>query len=78
MFTFSNLQFMPKYPKPGHLKIQFFLLFNMAWISLPYPLSPLPLTCDTHVVFFFFCREMYHNVCRCEYLKFQTEIHLLN
>ena len=37
------------------------------------PLSPLPLTCDTHVVF---CNEMYHNVFRYEYLTFQTQIHL--
>ena len=50
MFTFSSFQFMPIYPKPGHLKSQFFLLFNTAWIFLSYPLSPLPLTRDTRVV----------------------------
>ena len=51
MFTFSCFQFMPIYQKPGHLKNLFFLLFNTAWIFLPYSLSPLPLPCDTHVVF---------------------------
>ena len=51
MFTFSSFQFIPIYPKPGHLKNMFFLLFITAWIFFPYPLSPLPLTCDTHVVF---------------------------
>ena len=75
MFTFSSFQFMLNYPKPGHLKNQFFLLFNMAVIFLLYPLSPLPLKCDTHVVSL---QKMQNNVFRYEYLKFQTGIHLHN
>ena len=51
MFTFSNFQFVPNCQKLWHLKNQLFLLLHTAWISLAYPLSPLPLTCDTHVVF---------------------------
>ena len=51
MFTFSNFQFVPICQKRWHLKNQLFLLLHTAWISLAYPLSPLPLTCDTHVVF---------------------------
>ena len=58
---------------PGHLKNQFFLLYTTAWIFRSYLLSPLTLTCDTHMVL---CKEMFHNVCRYEYLTFQTEIHL--
>ena len=50
MFTFRSFQFMLIYPKTGHLKNPFFLLFNTAWICLSYPLSPLPLTRDTRVV----------------------------
>ena len=49
MFTFSNFQFVPNCQKPWHLKNPLFLL--LIWISLAYPLSSLPLTCDTHVVF---------------------------
>ena len=51
MFTFSNFLFVPNCQKLWHLKNQLFLLLHTAWISLSYPLSPLPLTCDTHVVF---------------------------
>ena len=51
MFTFSNFQFVPNWQKLWHLKNQLFLLLHTAWISLAYPLSPSPLTCDTHVVF---------------------------
>ena len=51
MFTFSNFQFVPHCKKLWHLKNHLFLLLHTAWISLAYPLSPLPLTCDTHVVF---------------------------
>ena len=51
MFTFSNFQFVPNYQKLWHLKNQLFLLSHTAWIFLAYPLSPLPLTWHTHVVF---------------------------
>ena len=51
VFTFSNFQFVPNCQKLWHLKNQLFLLLHTAWISLAYPLSPLPLTCDTNVVF---------------------------
>ena len=51
IFIFSSFHFIPIYPKPGHLKNKFFLLFNMAWIFLSYPLSTWPLKCDTHLVF---------------------------
>ena len=51
MFTFSNFQFVPNCQKLWHLKNQLFLLLHTAWISLAYPILPLPLTCDTHVVF---------------------------
>ena len=51
MFKFSSFQLMPIYANPGHLKKQFFLLFNTAWIFLTCLPSPLPLTCYTHVVF---------------------------
>ena len=51
MFTFSNFQFVPNSQKLWHLKNQLFLLLHTAWISLAYALLPLPLTCDTHVVF---------------------------
>ena len=50
---------MHNYPKPGHLKNHSFLLFNTAWIFLPIPLSPFPLTCDTHVV------SLQRNVSQC-------------
>ena len=51
MFIFSNFQFVLNCQKLWHLKNQIFLLLHTAWIFLAYPLSPLPLTCDTHVVF---------------------------
>ena len=51
MFTFSNFHFVPNCQKLWHLKNQRFLLLHTAWISHAYPLSPLLLTCDTHVVF---------------------------
>ena len=51
MFTFSNFQFVPICQKLWHLKNQLFLLLHTAWIFLAYPLSPLRLTRDTHVVF---------------------------
>ena len=72
VFTFSNFKFLPNCQKLWHLKNQLFLLLHTAWISLAYPLSPLPLTCDTHVVF------VQWNVSQCvyEYLTFQTQIHL--
>ena len=50
MFTFSNSQFIPNCPNPGHFKNQLFLLLQTAGISLALPLSPLPLTRDKHVV----------------------------
>ena len=51
MFIFSNFKFVPNCQKLWHLKNQLFLLLHTAWISLAYPLSPLPLTYDAHVVF---------------------------
>ena len=58
-FSISTIfKFMPNYPKPGHLKNRFFLLFT-AWISLSLPLSHLPSTCDINVVSF------QRNVSRC-------------
>ena len=50
MFTFSNFQFIPNCQKLWHLKNQLFLLLHTAGISLAYPLSPLQLTRDTHMV----------------------------
>ena len=51
MFTFSNFQFVPNCQKLWHLKNHLFLLLHTAWSALASPLSLLPLTCDTHVVF---------------------------
>ena len=71
MFTFSNFHFVPNCQKLWHLKNQLFLLLHTAWISLAYPLSPLPLTCDTHVVFV----QWYVSQCvQIWILTFQTHI----
>ena len=51
MFTLSNFQFIPNWQKLWHLKNQLFLLLHTACISLALPLSLLPFTCDTHMVF---------------------------
>ena len=51
LLTFSNFQFVTNCQKLWHLKNLLFLLLHTTWISLAYPLPPLPLTCDAHVVF---------------------------
>ena len=70
MFTFSNFQLVPNCLKLWHLKNQLFLLLHTAWISLAYPLSPLALTCDTHVDFL---QWNVSQLLRYEYLTFQTD-----
>ena len=51
MFTFSNFQFVPNCPKHGIWKISSFYCCIWLGFSLRTPLSPLPLKCDTYVVF---------------------------
>ena len=52
MFTFSNFNLYQIVKTLWHLKnLFFFLLLHTACISLALPLSLLPFTCDTHMVF---------------------------
>ena len=62
LFTFSNFQFMPNYPKQEQLKNKFFVLFNSAWIILSFTISTLPLTSGTRGLFVKKCITMCANM----------------